>query len=142
MRLKRKAREAALQLLYQIELLKDWKGDSIEDYWKNYRRKADYREYAELLVKGVMLNKDKLDARIQTSLHHWKIDRLPVVDRNIIRIAAFEMSLKNIPRKVAINEAIEIAKKYGSDQSPRFVNGVLDGMTQKKTERATEALKH
>jgi N utilization substance protein B len=85
-------------------------------------------EYTRALVQGIQSNKEKIDSIIQTASSHWKVQRMALVDRNVLRIAVFEMKVaaKELEPQIAINEAIELAKKYGSTDSGGFVNGVLD----------------
>lgn len=131
---RREGREAAVQFLYQIDVLGEKAPDSAEAFWnlhafagakKPVAKKV--RDFAEELVNGVMANRAEIDARIKKFTAHYEMDRLGVVDRNILRMAVFELihSLEIAP-VIIINEAIEVAKKYGSDKSGKFVNGVLD----------------
>ena len=125
---RRKAREVALQFLYQL----DQHGavdpaPFAEEFWARHPVDPDTREFAEALVRGTKQNQGKVDELIGQCAEHWDLDRMAVVDRNLLRIAVYEMLWQpDVPPKVAINEAIEIAKKFGTAESSRFVNGVLD----------------
>jgi N utilization substance protein B len=131
---RREGREAAVQFLYQIDLMGEKAPESSQIFWKlrgfvgaKKQATSKSRTFAEELVNGVMTHREDIDERIKKYTAHYEMERLGVVDRNILRMAVFEMihSLE-IPPVVIINEAIEVAKKYGSDQSGSFVNGVLD----------------
>ncbi|MGH7356625.1 MAG: transcription antitermination factor NusB [Candidatus Rokuibacteriota bacterium] len=125
---RRKAREVALQFLYQLDRHgADDPEPFAEEFWVRYPVDADTREFAEALVRGTKQNQGKVDELIGQCAEHWDLDRMAVVDRNLLRIAVYEMLWQpDVPPKVAINEAIEIAKKFGTAESSRFVNGVLD----------------
>jgi transcription antitermination protein NusB len=119
---RRTAREKALQALYTIEIGKSETGDAIESVLNG--KESD--EYFENLVKGAIDKKDELDEMISSNLENWTLERLANVDRNLLRIAVYEMLYsEDVPVSVAMDEAIEIAKKFGDDQSSRFVNAVL-----------------
>jgi N utilization substance protein B len=130
---RRKARELTLQLLYQRELTRanpeemqanfeEWKGSS-----------ESVRRFANELLDGVLLNLDEIDRELTTQTSHWRLDRLAAVDRNILRLAFYELLFqRDTPPAVVIDEAIEIAKRFGSGESARFVNGVLDGFLKRR----------
>jgi len=114
---RRKAREVALQFLYQLDLNGD--DDPIPH--------DETRAFADALVRGVKGNQAKIDHAISQFAEHWDLERMAVVDRNILRLAVYELLwTAEVPPKVAINEAIEIAKKFGTKESSRFINGLLD----------------
>ena len=126
---RRKARELALQLLYQLDLRGgDDAAPHTAEFWAQHSAADDAtREYATALVNGAKAHRTKIDEVISQSAEHWDIERMSVVDRNILRLAVFELGWeREVPPKVAINEAIEIAKKFGTRESGRFINGVLD----------------
>lgn len=129
---KRRARTRALEFLFGLEFTQyDWKAE-LEKFWTTFESKPDVREYAERLVLGVHEHRDALDDAIKDALKNWSWDRVDRAERNILRIALYEMiHLEDVPAKVAINEAIELTKIYGSDDSPKFVNGVLDRVKRK-----------
>ncbi|WP_456274089.1 transcription antitermination factor NusB [Bacillus sp. AK031] len=119
---RRTAREKALQALFQM----DMSGMTAEEALTNVYEESPSDEYLDNLVKGTTENKDKIDALIRENLEKWSFDRLAKVDRNIMRVAVYELlEAEDVPNKVVINEAIEIAKTYGDDQSGKFINGVL-----------------
>ena len=130
---RRRARELALQLLYQYELthadpelmqadFDEWRGST-----------ESVREFADALLRGTLDHLPEIDDELERQTAHWRLDRLAAVDRNILRIAMFELLFQSTtPHAVIIDEAIEIAKKYGAEDSPRFVNGVLDGFLKRK----------
>ena len=127
MRLRTKAREIALSLLYQIELSKIDPSSALKNYLKQYPQKQEVIDFSSLLVEGVRKNMDQLNSLIKKYAKNWEIGRMAVIDRNVLRLACFELLfLDDIPPKVTINEAIELAKRFGDIDSPRFVNGILD----------------
>jgi N utilization substance protein B len=125
---RRKAREVALQFLYQLDLQGEDDPDRhAEEFWARHPVDEAGRAFAQQLVRGVKQNQAKVDAVIAQYAEHWDIERMAVVDRNILRLAVWElMASDETPGKVAINEAIEIAKKFGTQESSRFINGILD----------------
>jgi len=124
---RRRARECALQLLYMWEFHKQYNDFSTEDFWAENREDDATREFAEAIVKGVIENLEEIDNIIKSASLNWRIDRMAIVDRNILRIATWElMRVLDTPLKVVLNEAIELGKKFGSEDSSAFVNGVLD----------------
>ena len=125
---RRKARELALQFLYQLEQNGASDPRPFEaDFWARHPVDAEAREFAASLVLGAKREQSQIDKRIAECTDHWDIDRMAVVDRNILRLAVYELLFEpGVPGKVAINEAIEIAKKFGTTESSRFINGVLD----------------
>jgi transcription antitermination protein NusB len=119
---RREAREKALQALFQIDLAKAEIDEAITSVLDD--QKSD--EYFEFLVKGTVEKLSEIDSLLKENLEKWKIERLANVDRNILRLAVFEMiEEKDTPINVVLDEAIEIAKLYGDDQSPKFINAVL-----------------
>ncbi len=134
---RRRARESALQVLFGLDWVNVQADVAMEEYWTRFagERPASYedvRRHCSELVLGVLESKAAIDAKVQAASHHWKLDRMSAVDRNILRVAAFEILMlpERVPRKVAINEAIEIAKKFGNEDSGAFVNGILDRIAQ------------
>lgn len=129
--MRRQSRELGLQLLYQTEYNgQNTKDISIKNTLDATQEKVDESslQYAEFLFNGVLKHKDEIDQKIQSVSRHWKIDRMASVDRNILRLAVFEMiySPSPIEAKIVINEMIEIARKFGTQDSSGFVNGLLD----------------
>ncbi|MCP4902844.1 MAG: transcription antitermination factor NusB [bacterium] len=132
---RRRARELALQLLYQFELT----GAQLEDMQRDFEEWQSAppaaREFAEGLVSGVLENLEEVDSELERQTSHWRIDRLAAVDRNILRLALYELLFQSdTPHAVVIDEAIEIAKRFGAEESARFVNGVLDGFVKRRSE--------
>jgi len=127
MRLRSKAREVALCLLYQIEMSKVDFHQAFKEYLQNYPQEQEVIDFSSLLAEGVRKNSIVIDSLIKKHVKNWQIERMAVIDRNILRIACFELIFcDDIPPKVSINEAIEVSKRFGDIDSPRFVNGVLD----------------
>ena len=125
---RRKAREVALQLLYQLDV----QGEShpephLPEFWTRHPVDPEVREFAEILIRGTKLHEPKIDEIISQYAEHWELDRMAVVDRNILRQGVFELLwTEDVPPKVAINEALEVAKKFSTHESSRFINGILD----------------
>ena len=129
MGVRREARELALQLLYALELNPVDIEEGMRLSRENSRSAEGVRLFAEELVAGVMANRGELDKKIAEKSKNWAISRMAKVDLNILRLALFELMFRSdIPRNVTINEAIEVAKKFGSEESPAFINGMLDEM--------------
>lgn len=130
MRKRTQAREFALQVLYQIDITRDNYAQAMVDFWQAHSEEeidAQVRIFAEELVKGVADNLGVLDEKISQHATNWQLSRMAVVDRNILRLGSFELIFRtDIPPKVSINEAVELAKKYSSLEAARFVNGILD----------------
>jgi N utilization substance protein B len=139
---RRKARELALQTLYEL----DFQGSELGDAIVNMRARSEDAElvgraggdvdtaaFAERIVVGVMERREAIDALLGECSTNWKVARMAVVDRNILRMATFELRwMDDIPPKVTLNEAIEIAKRYGSEDSGAFINGILDRIASLK----------
>lgn len=124
---RRKAREAAVQMLYQIDVSGESLERAIALYEQHLGSAADGDDFAIQLVRGCHASLEVIDAKLREVSRHWRLERMARVDRNILRLASFElMQLPEVPRKVTINEAIELAKRFGDENSPAFINGVLD----------------
>jgi N utilization substance protein B len=120
------ARERALQILFQYDI-HGKAGAWLDEFWREYPLHDAMREFAEQLVGGVLSHKRELDSLISSCATNWKIERMPIVDRNILRAGCYELLyLPAVPAKVTMNEAIELAKSFGDDEASKFVNGVLD----------------
>ncbi len=127
---RRKARGLALQALYEIDSVGHEMARVLTRLLANGELSEENNAFVRELVSGVIQNKEKIDINIKNFAPAWPIEQIPVVDRNILRLAIFEILLNNkVPVKVAINEAVELAKTFGSDNSPRFVNGVLGSVS-------------
>lgn len=127
MGLRREARELALQMLYALDTLKGDLRETLRGFREGVETGERTREFAEALVQGVQEHREAIDQAIVSRSKNWALARMPRVDLNIMRLATYELMFRrDIPKKVSINEAIEIAKKYGDKESPAFVNGILD----------------
>jgi transcription antitermination factor NusB len=136
MRLRSKAREVALCLLYQIEVAKVDSHQACQNYLVDYPQCQEVIDFFTALVKGVGDNLKAIDSLIKKYVKNWEIERMAAIDRNILRLACFELLfLEEIPPKVSINEAIELAKRFGDIDSPRFINGVLDKIYKTEIKR-------
>lgn len=126
-RLRHQARLRAVQFLYSIEFTRYDFEDALPEFWEQHPARTSVREYAEQLIRGTFTHRAQLDDEIQASLRNWSFERLGRVERNILRVAIYELLHHHeVPRRVVINEAIELAKEMGAEDSPRFINGVLD----------------
>lgn len=124
---RREGREAAVQFLYQADLNRETVDDLLVDFWKIREAKPGVREFATHLVRGVALHQAEIDVLIKAATANYELARIAAVDRNILRLAIYEMHhALDVPPVVAINEAIEVAKRFGTEESGRFVNGILD----------------
>jgi N utilization substance protein B len=122
-----KARERAMQALYQIDVAATDLEEALARFWRSFEPvEREVREMAEGLVRGVASHRHEIDEAIEGVSTNWRLDRMAKVDRNVLRLAVFELRWSEVPVKVCINEAIELGKKYGSESSGAFVNGVLD----------------
>lgn len=120
------ARELALQVLFQLDFHGTTEG-WLEEFWAQQRSSTSVREFANQIVSGVQAQKEELDQLIEESAEHWSLDRMPIVDRNILRQAIYELVwVPDIPAKVTVDEALQLAKSFADDDAKRFVNGILD----------------
>ncbi|MBI4283203.1 MAG: transcription antitermination factor NusB [Chloroflexi bacterium] len=127
---RRKARALAFQALYEIDATGHELEGVVTHLLAGARLSEENNNFTRGLVRGVIQNKERIDENIQSFASAWPIEQMPVVDRNILRLAIFEILLDNkAPVKVAINEAVELAKTFGSDNSSKFVNGVLGSVS-------------
>ncbi len=128
---RRRARELALQALYQVDFHRGNDNDSVREFWRTQQVSAEVSSFAHFLVDGVQARHKEIDDIIEKYSEHWRIHRMSRVDRNIIRVAVFEfLACTDVPTKVVIDEAIEIGKKFGSSESGAFINGVLDPISK------------
>lgn len=124
---RRRAREVALSILYQLEFRPQKPEEVMDTFWADHRSPQEVGTYARELVGGILAHREEIDNLIARYTEHWHFSRIALVERNILRMATYEFIFrKEIPEKVILNEAIEIAKQYGSEDSGRFVNGILD----------------
>jgi len=127
---RRKSREFALQILYQIDMSHENARDALTLFWQNFEISEGPREFSERLVEGVWQYKEELDGVIEKYSDNWRLKRISKVDRNILRLAIFEFFYcYDIPSNVTINEAIDLGKKFGSEKSGSFINGILDSVS-------------
>jgi N utilization substance protein B len=128
---RRKARECALQMLFAADIADAVPEEVLRTYWKELGD-ADTeevaREFATRLAAGTLANLDALDERIRSRAEHWRIPRMAIVDRNILRLAVYEFLYEPTPRTVAINEALEIARRFSTYEATQFINGILDAI--------------
>lgn len=130
---KHRAREAALQMLYQCEVGRAGAHESIVTYWPSADAAGTVseplREFANRLVRGTLERKDEIDGMLTEHAQNWRVERMAVIDRLVLRLAVFEMLAETeTPSKVIINEAIELARSFSGDAAVGFVNGVLDAV--------------
>lgn len=128
---RRKARECALQMLFAADLVKNEPPFPTADYWNELGDAAldeRLREFADDLVDGTLRNLKLIDERIRSRAEHWRIERMAVVDRNVLRLAVYEFLFQDTPHTVVINEGLEIARRFSSFEATQFINGILDGI--------------
>ncbi len=127
---RRKARQLALQALYEIDTVRHGAEEVVTHLLANGRLAEENSAFTRELVGGVIHNRQEIDQNIRNFAPAWPIEQIPIVDRNVLRLAIFEILFDNkVPVKVAINEAVELAKRFGTDNSPKFVNGVLGAVS-------------
>jgi len=114
-------------MLFAIEATSGDVDDAIRDFWRELPGDAEGRDYADQLVRGVRQDLEKLDERIRSASQNWRLERMARIDRNALRLGTYELLTRtDVPRAVILDEAVELAKRFGSDESSKFVNGVLD----------------
>jgi N utilization substance protein B len=132
MKTRRRARRATLEVLYEYDIANHPPGEILQRRLEANSLDATGREFASQLVQGILENMEGTDVLISRYAPEWPLEQMAVIDRNILRIAIFEfIASDETPVKVAINEAVELAKTYGSDSAPRFINGVLGTLAEK-----------
>ena len=131
---RRRAREYALQVLFQLDVTNnEFTDEVLKNFWKNIKEDDDVKEFANDIVIGTRENIDSIDKIIKKTAEHWAINRIAVVDRNILRAATYELLYRSdIPPSVVMNEAIEISKKFSTEDSASFINGILDKIQKSK----------
>ncbi|MBI2339418.1 MAG: transcription antitermination factor NusB [Deltaproteobacteria bacterium] len=130
---RRKAREHCLQILFQIEFAGGKPNEVLNQFWKENAASEEVRVFTEELVFGAVRNQKEIDGLVEAHSTNWKLSRMASVDRNLLRQATFELRYCDaIPASVTINEAVEIAKKYGTEESSAFINGILDKIAKEK----------
>ena len=128
---RRKARECALQMLFAADVAEMPADDVVRSYWAELGESDlddTAREFATRLASRTLSNLELLDERIRSRAEHWRISRMAVVDRNILRLAVYEFLYEPTPRTVAINEALEIARRFSTFEATQFINGILDAI--------------
>ncbi len=140
MRRRTKSREIALQILYAWDITREPIEECRRKFWENNKSaEKSVVEFSDFIIFGVEANQEKVDSIITGCATNWRLERMATIDRNVLRIASFELLfVQEIPPKVAINEAIEMAKKYGDWDSGKFVNGILDKIKKDETNRTGE----
>jgi transcription antitermination protein NusB len=128
---RRKARECALQMLFAADVAGAAQDEVLKTYWAELGdsdTEEAAREFATRLAAGTIAHLDTLDERIRSRAEHWRIPRMAIVDRNILRLAVYEFLYEPTPRTVAINEALEIARRFSTYEATQFINGILDAI--------------
>lgn len=126
MTLRRKSREFALQMLFEWDMARAKPGSIERNFWKAARAADSTRKFASQLFEGAVAEADKSDKLVEKLSENWRLDRLAAVDRNILRLAIYELRFGTAPAKVVMDEALELAKKFSSAEAPAFLNGILD----------------
>ena len=140
MKKRSRGRELALQMLYQVDLRGDSALEAAEEVAREEEPDRDARAFATKLVNGVRETLDELDREIAATAQNWDISRMAVIDRNVLRMATYELLYcRDIPPKVAINEAIELGKRFSTQNSGAFINGILDKIMNRKPQVSAEA---
>lgn len=128
---RRKARECALQMLFAADVTEARADDLVRSYWAELGDtdvEESARDFATRLATGTLAHLAELDERIRSRAEHWRISRMAIVDRNILRLAVYEFLFEPTPRTVAINEALEIARRFSTYEATQFINGILDAI--------------
>jgi transcription antitermination protein NusB len=126
---RRKARESAMQALFFMDMRQDFSPEMCDRFCGSFAPKSELRPFFRRLVQGVLQNRIALDALIERYSENWSLSRMSGVDRNVMRIAVYELiCCRDIPAKVSINEAIDIGKKFGTEDSGAFINGIVDSI--------------
>ncbi len=142
---RRKARECALQMLFAADIVTEAEYFSTADYWNELGEdgvEEKTRSFADNLVNGTLRELATIDDRIRTRAEHWRIERMAIVDRNILRLSVYEFLFEDTPHTVVINEALEIARRFSTFEATQFVNGILDGIKldlEKGEEKSSKA---
>jgi len=130
MRKRTKAREYVLQMLYQVDITRGLWQETLKSFWENSAQQEnseELKDFSAQLLKGVAAHMQEIDNKISKYAANWQLERMAFVDRNIMRLGCFELLFsQDVPPKVAINEAVELAKKYSGLESGKFVNAILD----------------
>jgi transcription antitermination factor NusB len=136
---RRRGHETALKLLYALDITREPVDKLLQASWLDAVVPEAVREFSVALVAGVMAHQDEIDTLVQEWSMNWSLERIGIIERNILRFAIYELLfLTDIPPNVTINEAVEVAKRYGTDEAPSFINGILDRIKQEVETRAGE----
>ena len=134
-----KAREAALKVLYQLDVAQEPPELGLRTFFQHHKVPADSKPFVTRLVEGTIKHRPAIDELLTRYATNWSLHRMAVVDRNVLRLGTFELLFgEETPPKVAINEAVELAKRFGSDDSGKFVNGVLDSIHKSRIPKAPD----
>lgn len=134
-----RAREVVLQVLFEDDLNPERKTLQADDFMRNrLNQDQELLDFSRRLVAGVRKHRAELDELLKQTADNWSLERMAVIDRNILRLGAYEMLHGDTPERVAINEAVELAKRFGAKQSPHFVNGILDRFVKVRRESTPE----
>jgi N utilization substance protein B len=126
-------------MLFAIEATSNDVDQAISDFWRELPGDAEGREYADALVRGVRRDAEKLDERIRAASQNWRLERMARIDRNALRLGTYELlTVTDVPRAVVLDEAVELAKRFGGEESSKFVNGVLDRIADDLGRRDTD----
>jgi N utilization substance protein B len=137
---RRHGRELAVQALYQVELTEDASAHSLALFLSHFEGGAEAKEFARRLIDGVLEHRKEIDRQIGDATENWKLERIAKVELVILRLATYELLFcPDIPQNVSLDEAIEIAKRFGSDDSPTFINGVLDKIAANSRPKSEKA---
>lgn len=124
-------REAALQMLFALEVSGDPPAAVVRRFWQSFEGQPESKEYAEACALGVVAALERIDALLREASLHWRLERMTRVDRNVLRVGAWELLERHdVPRAVVLDEAVEMAKRFGTEESGPFVNGVLDRVAE------------
>jgi N utilization substance protein B len=138
MTLRRKSREFALQMLFQWEMGKQDLSKIEEGFWKNAKAQKSTRDFANQLFESAAARAEEIDPIISAHAQNWRLDRIAAIDRAILRLALCEIRTTSTPAKVIINEAVELAKKFSSEEASAFINGILDAAVKAIDEKKPE----
>lgn len=139
---RRKARECALQMLFASDVLKMQDEMLTTDYWKELGDAGideKTQDFANNLVNGTLKELETIDDRIRTRAEHWRIERMAIVDRNVLRLAVYEFLFEDTPHTVVINEALEIARRFSTFEATQFINGILDAIKHDLEEKPAKS---
>jgi len=138
--MRQRSRQAALQVLYAVDVAGGDPGPGAEEAFESvaghFELPEGARAYAKELVVGVLAGLSELDGHIASVARNWRVERMAAVDRNVLRLAAYELLGGSLPTEIVIDEAVELARRFGADRSPGFVNGILDALARQPEEPA------